>query len=153
MTEHPVRHFLQQDDAFRWSDVELRTYKEEGAAPFRDVTRQTLFSRSDMRGELRYFEIAANGHSTLERHLHAHAVMILRGRGAVLVGDQVFPVGTHDLVSVPSLTWHQFRAPPDSPLGFLCMVDAERDRPQLPCPEDLADLRANPAVAAFLAGS
>ena len=153
MSERPVRPFAQQDDAFRWSDVEVRTYKEEGTAPFRAVTRQTLFSRPDMRGELRYFEIAAGGHSTLERHLHAHAVMVLRGRGAVLVGDQVFPVGAHDLVSVPSLTWHQFRAAPDAPLGFLCMVDAERDRPQLPGPEDLADLRANPAVAAFLAGS
>lgn len=152
MTERPVRPFAQQDDAFRWSGVELRAYREEGAAPFRDVTRQTLFSRQDMRGELRYFEIAAAGHSTLERHLHAHAVMILRGRGAVLVGDQVFAIDAYDLVSVPSLTWHQFRAAPDAALGFLCMVDAERDRPQLPGPEDLADLRANPAVAAFLSG-
>jgi hypothetical protein len=30
------------------------------------------------------------------------------------------------------------------------MVNAERDKPQLPTATDLADLRANPAVAAFL---
>ncbi|MGE5669498.1 MAG: cupin domain-containing protein [Betaproteobacteria bacterium] len=153
MSESPVRPFVQHDDAYRWSGVELRTYKEDGAAPYRDVTRQTLFSRGDMRGELRYFEVAAAGHSTLERHRHAHAVMVLRGHGGVLVGGQVHPVNTYDLVTVPPLTWHQFRATPDAPLGFLCMVDAERDRPQLPGADDLARLREDPVVAAFLDGA
>jgi hypothetical protein len=50
------------------------------------------------------------------------------------------------------MTWHQFRATGDEPLGFLCMVDAARDKPQLPSPEDLARLRRNPDVAAFLEG-
>lgn len=153
MSESPVRPFLQQDGAFRWSGVELRAYKEDGAAPFRDVTRQTLFARADMHGELRYFEVAAAGHSTLERHAHPHAVMILRGRGDVLVGEQVRAVKALDLVTVPPLTWHQFRAAVDAPLGFLCMVDAQRDRPQLPDMDELSRLRAIPAVAAFLAGS
>ena len=40
-----------------------------------------------------------------------------------------------DLVTIPSWTWHQFRATDGEPLGFLCMVNAERDRPQLPTPE------------------
>lgn len=153
MSECPVRPLVQQDDAFRWSGVELRTYKEEGAAPYRDVTRQTLFARPDMRGELRYFEVAAAGHSTLERHRHAHAVMVLRGRGGVLVGREVCPVNAYDLVTIPPLTWHQFRAGQDAPLGFLCMVDAERDRPQLPGADDLARLREDSGVAAFLDGA
>ena len=42
------------------------------------------------------------------------------------------------------------RATGDEPLGFLCMVDAERDKPQLPSDEDLAQLKANPQIAAFL---
>ncbi|MHB8494294.1 MAG: cupin domain-containing protein [Casimicrobiaceae bacterium] len=153
MSESPVRPFLQQDGTFRWSGVELRAYKEDGAAPFRDVTRQTLFARADMHGELRYFEVAAAGHSTLERHVHPHAVMMLRGQGEVLVGEQVRAVKALDLVTVPPLTWHQFRAAVDAPLGFLCMVDAQRDRPQLPDMDELSRLRAIPAVAAFLAGS
>jgi hypothetical protein len=48
------------------------------------------------------------------------------------------------------MTWHQFRAGPDEPLGFLCMVDRERDRPELPSPDDLAALRADPMIAEFL---
>jgi hypothetical protein len=48
------------------------------------------------------------------------------------------------------MTWHQFRATRGEPLGFLCMVNAARDKPQLPSPEDLAKLERNAAVAAFL---
>jgi hypothetical protein len=48
------------------------------------------------------------------------------------------------------MTWHQFRAAEDAPLGFLCLVSSERDRPQLPSDEDLAALRRNPAIAAFI---
>jgi quercetin dioxygenase-like cupin family protein len=127
-------------------------YKAAGDAPFRDVTRQTLFARPDMAGELRYFEIAPGGHSTLERHEHAHAVMVLRGRGCCLVGREVHAIGTHDLVTVPAMTWHQFRASADDVLGFLCMVDCGRDRPQLPTPDQLQDLCSTPVVAAFLNG-
>jgi hypothetical protein len=51
---------------------------------------------------------------------------------------------------VPPLTWHQFRATKSEPLGFLCMVNAQRDKPQLPTVEDLARLTADPAIAEFL---
>jgi len=150
MNENPIRAFIAAAGDYRWDSVEVLRYKEEGGASFRDVTRQTLFRRPDMRGELRYFEVASNGYSTLERHEHVHAVMILRGAGHALVGDQVFPVHTFDLVTVPPLTWHQFRAARTSPLGFLCMVDAERDKSQLPSARDLEEMRVSPAVAAFL---
>ncbi|MEP7061548.1 MAG: cupin domain-containing protein [Betaproteobacteria bacterium] len=151
MSERPVRAFVPSDGEYRWDGVDLLRYKDEAAAPFRDVTRQKLFGRADMRGELRYFEVAINGHSTLERHEHAHAVLILRGGGTVLVGAGVHAIKAFDLVTVPPLTWHQFRAGGDSPLGFLCMVDAVRDKPQLPDADALARMRATPAVAAFLA--
>jgi hypothetical protein len=48
------------------------------------------------------------------------------------------------------MTWHQFRATTEEPLGFLCMVDAQRDKPQLPTPQDVERLRQTPAIAAFL---
>jgi quercetin dioxygenase-like cupin family protein len=139
-------------DGFRWEDVELLEYKAEGSAPFKSVTRQTLFHDPGLGCELRYFEVAAGGYSTLERHEHQHAVMILRGRGTSLVGDQVRPVETHDLVAIPPMAWHQFRADKNAPLGFLCMVNRERDRPQLPDEADLRALEADPRIAAFLHG-
>jgi mannose-6-phosphate isomerase-like protein (cupin superfamily) len=137
---------------YRWAGVSHLPYKEEGSAPFRAISRQVLFAEEKLGCELRYFEMAAGGHSTLERHEHVHAVMILRGRGRCLLGDAVCDIGPHDLVTIPSWTWHQFRATGGESLGFLCMVNAERDRPQLPSEEELAAMKANPELAAFLAG-
>jgi quercetin dioxygenase-like cupin family protein len=117
---------------FRWQEVELLRYKHEGSAQFKDITRQVLFSQPDQACELRYFEVAPGGYSTLERHAHTHAVLILRGRGTVRLGDTVQPIAERDLVTVDPLTWHQFHADADSALGFLCLVSKERDKPQLP---------------------
>jgi mannose-6-phosphate isomerase-like protein (cupin superfamily) len=117
---------------FRWDAVEVLRYKDEGSAPFRDVTRQVLFDGAGLPVQLRYFEVAPGGWTTLERHEHVHAVMVIRGRGRCLVGDRAYDLALNDLVSVPPMTWHQFRAADDEALGFLCVVTTERDRPQLP---------------------
>ena len=135
---------------YRWEGVAELPYKEDDRALFRSVTRQVLFSDPVMAGELRYFEVAPGGFSTLERHAHMHAVLVLRGRGHCLVGDEVKQIELRDLVTVPSMTWHQFRATAAEPLGFLCMVNATRDKPQLPSAEDLAKLGADATIAAFL---
>jgi quercetin dioxygenase-like cupin family protein len=137
---------------YRWDGVALLPYKEDDRALFKSITRQVLFSDSELHAELRYFEVAAGGFSTLERHQHMHAVLILRGRGHCLIGGEVKSLETRDLVTVPPLTWHQFRASKGEPLGFLCMVNALRDKPQLPGAEDLARLAADPVVAEFLRG-
>ena len=137
-------------DDFRWDGVEMRPYKEDERALFKTITRQVLFSDPEMAGELRYFEVAPGGYSTLERHEHMHAVLILRGSGHCMVGSQIKSLGTHDLVTVPPMTWHQFRATKGEPLGFLCMVNAERDKPQLPGPDDVARMNTNADIAAFL---
>jgi mannose-6-phosphate isomerase-like protein (cupin superfamily) len=135
---------------YRWEGVEELPYKEDGRALFKSITRQVLFADPQLDGELRYFEMAPGGFSTLERHEHMHAVLILRGRGHCLVGEEVRAIETRDLVTVPAMTWHQFRATRGEPLGFLCMVNAARDKPQLPSPEDLAKLERNAKIAAFL---
>jgi quercetin dioxygenase-like cupin family protein len=139
-------------DGFRWDGVAHMPYKEEGSAPFKAISRQVLFEDPNQACELRYFEMAADGYSTLERHEHVHAVMILRGRGHCLLGDEVRVVNQFDLITIPAWTLHQFRATQGEPMGFLCMVNAERDRPQLPDEDDVARLRQDPVIAAFLDG-
>jgi quercetin dioxygenase-like cupin family protein len=137
-------------EEFRWEAVAHQPYKQDGSAPFKDISRQVLFHEDSLACELRYFEMDAGGYSTLERHEHAHAVMILRGSGECLLGDDVRLVKQFDLVSIPSMVWHQFRATAGQPLGFLCMVNVLRDRPQLPTEDELAHLKSKPAVARFL---
>jgi mannose-6-phosphate isomerase-like protein (cupin superfamily) len=116
---------------YRWP-VALKPYKEGGAL-YRDVTRQTLLGEGEGEEALafltRYFEILAGGFSTLEQHQHPHAVFILRGRGTVLLGDRRFAVGPSDCVYVAPGEPHQFRADQGETLGFLCIVDRDRDRP------------------------
>ncbi|MDQ2801601.1 MAG: cupin domain-containing protein [Pseudomonadota bacterium] len=150
MTPDPTAPLRAFRDQFRWDGVELRPYKDAEDAPFKQVSRQELFADPSLGCELRYFEMAAGGYSTLERHRHAQAVMILRGRGQCLIGEQVRTVKAFDLVAIQYWTWHQFRATDGEPLGFLCMVNAERDRPQLPTEHERAALAARPEVAAFL---
>ena len=135
---------------YRWEGVAELPYKEDDRALFKSITRQVLFADPQLHGELRYFEMAPGGFSTLERHQHMHAVMILRGRGHCLVGEEVRAVETRDLLTVPAMTWHQFRATSGEPLGFLCMVNATRDKPELPSAEDLAKLERDAKIAAFL---
>jgi quercetin dioxygenase-like cupin family protein len=142
----PIRRFKD----FRWDETDLLAYKEEGSAPFKAITRQTLFRDAALKSELRYFEMAAGGYSTLERHDHMHAVLILRGEGECLVGDEVYKIGTNDLVTIDPWTWHQFRAAKGAPMGFLCMVNVERDKPSLPSDEERRAMESNPRVAAFL---
>lgn len=125
-------------------------YKQDDRALFKSITRQVLFADPQLHAELRYFEIEPGGYSTLERHEHVHAVLVLRGHGHCLVGKEVRAVELRDLITVPPLTWHQFRASADEPLGFLCMVNAVRDKPQLPSAEDLAQLKSDEKIAAFL---
>ena len=127
---------------FHWEGVDVLRYKPEGDAPFRDVTRQVLFDSADPPAQLRYFEVAPGGYTTLERHEHVHSVMVIRGHGRCLVGDSAYDIAERDLVNVPPMTWHQFRAADDAPLGFLCLVAAERDRPQQPGADEAAHIAA-----------
>ena len=150
MDEERAPNFRPVTEAFRWESVAHMPYKQDGEAPFTDISRQVLFHEGALGCELRYFEMDPNGYSTLERHEHTHAVMILRGRGQCMVDGEVRDVKQFDLVTIPAWTWHQFRATAGESFGFLCMVNTTRDRPVLPTADEMARLRANPAVAAFL---
>jgi quercetin dioxygenase-like cupin family protein len=150
-----VRHnknHITQHAPHRWHNVEELIYKDEdGTASFKDVTRRVLFGEDHQDGmEVRYFEVDAGGHTTLEKHEHTHLVIPIKGKGACLVGDEVLQLAIHDLVYVPSWEWHQYRAAEDEPLGFLCLVKIERDRPTLPTADEIAEMKRNPEVAAFI---
>ncbi|HEY8489193.1 MAG TPA: cupin domain-containing protein [Thermaerobacter sp.] len=130
-----VRRF--DPTTFRWEGIPDQVYQgpEEPAPRFRDVIRRTLVpgGATPAAFEVRYFEVGPGGYSRLELHQHIHAVLILRGEGEVQVGDEVHRVRPFDLIYVPPETPHQFRHPGgegDEPFGFLCVVDAQRDRPR-----------------------
>lgn len=140
---------VRQTDPFRWEGIKVSPYKADGGH-FAGITRQLLFDGGGgLDCQLRYFEIAPGGYSSLERHHHAHAIMAIRGLGRAFVGNRIIDLAVNDLVRVPPLTWHQFRAA-EAPFGFLCMVDCARDVPERPDAAALDALKADPAVAAFI---
>jgi quercetin dioxygenase-like cupin family protein len=137
---------------FTWAGVQVQGYRagkedlpEQG---YRGVTRQTITSGAMEKCgfEVRYFEVEPDGYTRLERHEHVHSVTVLRGHGYAIVGAEVHPLDGHDHIYVPPMTLHQFVNAGGEPFGFLCVVDAERDRPLLPDAEELAALDANPAT-------
>ena len=143
-----VRH----SGAYRWEGVPVQDYKEAGAGNlFKDITRQVLFEgSSDLPFQLRYFEVGPGGHSTLEHHEHAHLVFIQRGEADVLIRDKVHHVREQDVLMIPSNAWHQFQANYGVTMGFLCLVNVERDRPSLPTEEELNELKQRGEVAEFI---
>lgn len=118
---------------FRWKGFPSVPYKATARGPMAwcGVERFVLVGGRDEPAvfQLRYFEIAPGGYSSLEQHRHAHAVLVLRGRGRVRIGTTEHRVGTMDFIFIPPGIPHQFRAGKE-PFGFLCPVDAVRDRPK-----------------------
>ena len=71
----------------RWAD------KFIAALWFYYVTCMWKFGEDHVDGmEVRYFEVDAGGHTTLEKHEHTHLVIPIKGKGACLVGDEVLPL-------------------------------------------------------------
>jgi S-methyl-1-thioxylulose 5-phosphate methylthiotransferase len=141
---------VMRNAGFGWEGVEREAYKPEGSN-FSAVTRQVLLGEGEGEGDLnaitRYYEIAPGGYSSLERHQHPHTVVVLRGAGRVILEDTVSEIRPYDCVYVAPNCLHQFLALESEPLGFLCIVDRERDTGNPAGDEDVARLRANPEVA------
>ncbi len=124
---------IRHEGEFRWKDVPVEEYKADSES-WRGIVRREMIGR---RGEstdfhLRYFEIQPGGYSTLEKHEHEHAVVVLRGQGEARMGCRLYRVSFGDVVYVAPGDPHHFLCPDDAaePFGFLCIVNAERDRPQ-----------------------
>jgi ribulose-bisphosphate carboxylase large chain len=129
MSDRPLSKVLRFHD-HAWSGVPPRPYKDEPGGRWSGVTRHPLLGAAEgLPFHVRYFEVRPGGHTSLERHDHQHAVIVIRGRGAVRLGDCWEDLEFGDAVYVAGADPHQFRAAADEPLGFICVVDAERDRP------------------------
>ncbi len=116
---------------FDWNHIEAMEYKTDDSS-FQGVSRRVFVGE---KGEsplfhTRYFEVAEGGYTTLEQHLHEHVVIVMRGQGVALVGDKKVPLAFGDVLYVAPDDVHQLSNSGQEPFGFLCIVNAERDRPR-----------------------
>ena len=149
----PDRSKITRHAGSTWPDIDKRDYKKNDHR-FKGISRRTLIGESPSEQApgfvTRYFEIAPGGFSTLERHAHAHSVVIVKGCGCVILDKRVEQVDFLDCVYIAPNSFHQFYANRDEILGFLCIVDRKRDRPELPSEEELATLRNVPEISELL---
>jgi ribulose-bisphosphate carboxylase large chain len=127
---------------FQWQDVVRQIYKDDGAGwqgvshtpligAARDQTDQAPAVLLQPPLHVRYFEVEPSGFTSREKHAHEHVVVVLRGRGSVELGSETLPLAFGDVVYVAPWEVHRFHAAKGvEPFGFLCIVPAERDRPQ-----------------------
>lgn len=127
---HRFQQAASADVPHAWQGVMREQYKA-AADHHCGVSRSVLVGNGgeQTRFQVRYFEIAPGGFTTLEHHLHEHVVVVLRGSGEVWLHDRWHGVGFGDAVYVAPHEVHQLRNAGAEPFGFLCMVDAERDSP------------------------
>ena len=120
---------------FRWRGVETQAYKfalgDQRGMGWRDISRFILAGPPVVPShfELRYFELAPGGYSSLEQHAHVHCIVVLRGHGKALVAREIIALEPLDALFVPPRTPHRWINDGEDPFGFLCPVDAPRDSP------------------------
>jgi quercetin dioxygenase-like cupin family protein len=115
-----IHRFNGADGGWDWEGVPVHDYGPQRPG----VTVRRFISRQDGSNniEVRYFELQPGATSNFESHNYEHAVLVLRGRGGVRLGDEVHPIQFGDAIFVESDQIHQFRAAEDGVLGFLCAV-------------------------------
>ncbi len=142
--ERPSEVYAFRPD-FTWSNVEVRRYKPE-AGDWEGIMRQVITGWGhETQFQVRYFEISPGGHSSLEKHEHAHVVICVRGQGDAVVGAEQVCLRPFDVLYLKPWEPHQFVNRSDAPFGFLCIVNSERDRPQSLDAEEIAAVKAGPA--------
>ena len=115
-----IHRFQGSNGSWAWEDVPLHDY-----GPSRPgVTVQRFISRQDKSNnmEIRYFELQPGACSNFEKHNYEHAVLVLRGKGTVQIGDEIHEIGFGDSIFVESDDVHRFIAGDEGPLGFMCTV-------------------------------
>jgi quercetin dioxygenase-like cupin family protein len=121
-----VHRFKGVGDSFEWEGVNPQGY--ESPEVQRATVRWLIGPREKVpHFAIRYFEIEPGGWTSLDSHEHDHGVMVLRGRGRVLLGDDEVEVSFGDIIYVLPYELHQFKNVGREPLGFLCVIPARSE--------------------------
>jgi quercetin dioxygenase-like cupin family protein len=116
---------------FAWHGIKTERYKPIGK-DWAKIVRQTLIgNHGETKFHLRYFEIAPGGFSSFEMHKHEHVVIGIRGKGICVMGKKKYEIGFLDTLYIKPGEPHQLRNISDEPFGFLCIVNAKRDKPKI----------------------
>lgn len=119
--------------AWKYPTVPMTEYRTDASA---GITKQVLIGKDEGAADfiVRYFTIPRGGKSALDQHAHQHGVVVVQGRGRVLLGEQWHFIETGDAVFTSTDEVHQFEAVGSVPLGFIWVIPswAEADSCAIP---------------------
>ncbi len=130
------------DGGSRRSSGERGVVKAAGAVPLQDVSSgastrsQVLLGPEDgaPRFAMRRFVMGEGGGMPLHTNLVEHEQYVLRGRGRVVIGEEVHVVTKGDVLFIPAGVPHSYTVL-DAPFEFLCVVPNAKDEIAIVEPE------------------
>lgn len=116
-----IHKFRGDAGSFNWDGIIPKGYDSKD---IKGVTVRWLISRDERAPHfaMRYFEVEPGGWTVLHLHSHDHGVIILRGKGKVLLGKKEAEISFGDVVYIPPNEIHQFKNAGDEPFGFICVI-------------------------------
>jgi quercetin dioxygenase-like cupin family protein len=116
------RQVAASDGTWDYATVPVKAYDSGNASA--GATRRILVGQAEGAEDfiIRYFTLPPGGHSAHEHHAHQHGVVVVHGRGRVLLGDEWTAIGPGDAVFIEPNELHQLRADDDAPFGFICVI-------------------------------
>lgn len=95
------------------------------------IRRDLIDSTEGPHFALRKFTMAAGGGMPRHTNEVEHEQYVLRGRGRIGIGDEVFEVGPDDVIYIPAGMPHWYETVGEEPFEFLCAVPNHPDRIEL----------------------
>jgi len=95
------------------------------------IRRDLIDSTEGPHFALRKFTMVAGGGMPRHTNEVEHEQYVLRGRGRIGIGDEVFEVGPDDVVYIPAGMPHWYETVGEEPFEFLCAVPNHPDRIEL----------------------
>lgn len=127
-----ISKFFRHLGNFEWNNIQPANYKPTDDS-WKGVSRRVFVGEAgeSPKFHFRYFEVEPGGYTTYEQHQHEHVVFCVRGSGQAILGQETLKMEFGDVLYVAPDDPHQFlNKKGTEPFGFLCIVNAERDRPR-----------------------
>ncbi|APF19844.1 cupin domain-containing protein [Caldithrix abyssi] len=80
---------------------------------------------------MRRFIIEPKGHIPKHTNTVEHEQLVLRGKGRIGIGDEIFTVKKDDVLFIPANMPHWYENIGDEPFEFLCLIPNKEDKMQL----------------------
>lgn len=124
-----VRKFTGDDfESPSWDGMRSRVYPT--TTQYAEVTENWLIGKAEGAGNfaLRYYNVGPGGFTRKEYHPYDHGIVILHGKGEVLIGDRKTNFSQGDVIYIPPDAEHQLINTGDGAMGFLCIIPAKRKK-------------------------